>query len=251
SALRFFAALRRTKRGTGLRYSLPFPLGRGPGGRSERGAISGETKIMKVILTRDVPKVGKDGEIVSVADGYARNYLFPRQLAVVAKGAAMKQHENRIAREIAKGAQQLTSAQQNAEKLRDKTFQILAKASPKSTRLFGSITEADVAEAIQKEIGIEVDKRKISLIDPIKLTGVYELTVKLHPDVVVPFTVDVATPEQLEARERARIAAEEKATREAEAAVRAEQEAAAVQAAQEAAQGAEASAEPEEAAPET
>src|SRR5438874_11086484 len=101
---------------------------------------------MKVILTRDVPKVGKDGEIVTVADGYARNYLFPRQLAVVAKGTAMKRHENRLAREASRGAQLLTSAQQNAEKLRDQQFQIMAKASPKSTRLFGSITEADVAE---------------------------------------------------------------------------------------------------------
>jgi large subunit ribosomal protein L9 len=183
--------------------------------------------MMKIILTRDVPKVGKDGEIVSVANGYARNYLFPRQLAVVAKGAAMKQHENRMAREIAKGAQQLTNAQQNAERLRDKTFQIMAKASPKSTRLFGSITEADVAEAIQKEIGIAVDKRKISLIDPIKLTGVYDLTAKLHADVIVPFTIDVATPEQLEARERARIAAEEKAAKEAAAAKAAEEAAAA------------------------
>ncbi len=190
---------------------------------------------MKVILTRDVPKLGRDGEIVTVADGYARNYLFPRQLAVVAKGAAMKQHQNRLAREVARSAEQLTTAQQNAEKINGRTFLIPAKASPRSTRLFGSVTEADVAEAIQREIGIEVDKRKISLIDPIKQTGLYELTVKLHPDVVVPFTVDVATPEQLEARERARIAAEEKATREAEAAVRAEQEAAAVQAAQEAA----------------
>ena len=59
---------------------------------------------MKVILTRDVPKVGTDGEIVAVADGYARNYLFPRQLAVVAKGSAMKQHEARISREIARTA---------------------------------------------------------------------------------------------------------------------------------------------------
>ncbi len=173
---------------------------------------------MKVILTRDVPKVGKDGEIVSVADGYARNYLFPRQLAVVAKGAAMKQHENRLAREASRGAQQLASAQQNAEKLRGQTFQILAKASPRSTRLFGSVTEADVAEIIQQTIGVDVDKRKISLIDPIKLTGVYELTAKLHNEVIVPFTVDVVTPEQLEAREKARIAAEEKAAREAAAA---------------------------------
>ncbi|HLV81415.1 MAG TPA: 50S ribosomal protein L9 [Chthonomonadaceae bacterium] len=170
---------------------------------------------MKVILTRDVPKLGKDGEIVTVAGGYARNYLFPRQLAVVAKGAAMKQHQNRLARETTRGAEQLTAAQQNAEKLRDRQFQILVKAAAGSNRLFGSVTEADVAEVIGKATGVEVDKRKISLIDPIKLTGVYELSVKLHSDVVVSFSVDVVTPEQLEARERERIAAEERAAREA------------------------------------
>ena len=122
---------------------------------------------MKVILTRDVPKVGRDGEIVTVADGYARNYLFPRQLALVAKGDVMKQHVNRIAREEAKVAALLSTAQENGEKLRDQKFQIMGKASPKSTRLFGSVTEADVADAIHKTLGIEVDKRRISLIDPI------------------------------------------------------------------------------------
>jgi large subunit ribosomal protein L9 len=177
---------------------------------------------MKVILTRDVPKVGKDGEIVAVADGYARNYLFPRQLAVVANRNAMKQHEARIAREIAQTANLLATAQQNAEKLRDKQFQITAKASARSTRLFGSVTEADVAEVIQRETGVDVDKRKISRIDPIKLAGLYELTVKLHPEVVVPFAVEVVTPEILEERERIRLAAEEKARKEAEAAAAAD-----------------------------
>jgi large subunit ribosomal protein L9 len=177
---------------------------------------------MKVILTRDVPKVGKDGEIVMVADGYARNYLFPRQLAVLARGAALKEHANRIAREIAKTSQLLTIAQRNAEAITGKQFQILAKASPKSTRLFGAVTEADVVVAIQAAAGVTVDKRKISLIDPIKLTGIYELTARLHPDVVAPFSIEVVTPEQLEARERARIAAEEKAAREAAAAAAAE-----------------------------
>ncbi len=170
---------------------------------------------MKVILTRDVPKVGKDGEVVAVADGYARNYLFPRQLAIVAKGAAMKQHEDRLQRELNKGATLLTNAQQEGEKLTGKQFQILAKASPKSTRLFGAVTEADVAEVIKEVIGVTVDKRKISLIDPIKVTGIYELTAKLHADVTVPFTVEVVTAEQLEARERARALAEEKAAKEA------------------------------------
>lgn len=170
---------------------------------------------MKVILTRDVPKVGKDGEIIAVADGYARNYLFPRQLAVVAKGAALKQHENRIAREVAKTAALLSSAQAAAEKLNGQSFQIMARSNPKSHRLFGAITEADVAERIQKELGVEVDKRRISLIDPIKVTGTYELTARLHPEVTSTFTIEVVTPEILEAREKARIAAEHAAEREA------------------------------------
>ncbi len=178
---------------------------------------------MKVILTRDVPKVGKDGEIVVVADGYARNYLFPRQLALVAKGAAMKQHENRISREVERTSRLLTEAQANSEKITGRSFQVIAKASPKSTRLFGSVTEADAAAIIQKETGIEVDKRKISLIDPIKVTGVYELTVRLHPEVTASFTLEVATAEQLEMREKTRVAAEEKAAKETAAAAAAAQ----------------------------
>jgi len=170
---------------------------------------------MKVILTRDVPKVGQDGEIVVVADGYARNYLFPRQLAVVAKGAAVKQHEARLAREEAKVSDLLVSAQASGEKITGKEFQIVAKANAKSTRLFGAITEADVAEAIHKETGVEVDKRRISLVDPIKITGNYSLTIRIHPEVTVPFTVDVVTPETLEAREKVRLVAEEKAAKEA------------------------------------
>ncbi len=171
---------------------------------------------MKVILTRDVPNVGKDGEVVMVADGYARNYLFPRQLAVVAKGAAMKTHEARISREAAKGAAMLAAAKQSAERLRDRQFQIVGRASAKSTRLFGSVTEADVSAKIQNETGVIVDKRRISLIDPIKVTGTFELTARLHPEVIVPFSIEVVTPEQLEAREKLRVAAEEKASKEAE-----------------------------------
>lgn len=190
---------------------------------------------MKVILTRDVPKVGRDGEIVTVADGYARNYLFPRSLALVAKGAVIKQHANRVAREDAKVAALLTTAQENGEKLRDQKFQLMGKASPKSTRLFGAITEADVADMIHKTLGIEVDKRRISLIDPVKTTGHYELTARLHPEVVIPFSIDVVTQEQLDAAERARSIAEEKAKRETarlEAEAAAAAEAAAVRAAE-------------------
>ncbi|MBC7529226.1 MAG: 50S ribosomal protein L9, partial [Chthonomonadaceae bacterium] len=123
--------------------------------------------------------------------------------------------EARLAREEAKVSDLLVSAQASGEKITGKEFQIVAKANAKSTRLFGAITEADVAEAIHKETGVEVDKRRISLVDPIKITGNYSLTIRIHPEVTVPFTVDVVTPETLEAREKVRLVAEEKAAKEA------------------------------------
>lgn len=168
---------------------------------------------MKIVLTRDVPRLGRDGDIVTVADGYARNYLFPRQLAIVAKASALKQQASRIEREKQKVADQLSAAQANAERLQGKQFQVIGKAAAHSTRLYGSVTEADIAEAIKTATGVEVDKRRISHIDPIKVTGLYSLTVRLHPDVVVPFTVDVVTQEQLDARaaEAAKAAAAEAA----------------------------------------
>lgn len=181
---------------------------------------------MKVILTRDVPRVGKDGEIVTVADGYARNYLFPRQLAVSARGSALKEYAGRLARETERGALLLSAAQQNAEKINGHSFQIVAKANVRSNRLFGSITEADVAEVIQKDTGVIVDKRKISLIDPIRHVGEFDLTARLHTDVTASFKFEVVTAEMLEVREKARLAAEEKAAKEAAAAAAAEEAAA-------------------------
>lgn len=170
---------------------------------------------MKVIMTRDVPKVGKDGEMVVVADGYARNYLFPRQLAVVADRAAVKNHQARIQRETDKSASLLSTAQEQGEKLNGKEFQILARAAARSTRLFGAVTEADVAETIKEALGYDVDKRRVSLINPIKVTGTYELTARLHNDVIVPFKIEVVTQEILDERARAAAAAEARAAKEA------------------------------------
>ncbi|GDX39755.1 50S ribosomal protein L9 [Armatimonadota bacterium] len=182
---------------------------------------------MKIVLTRDVPQLGRDGDIVTVADGYARNYLFPRHLAVVAKASALKQQVERVAREKQKVAEQLSAAQANATSIQDKQFQVIGKAAVHSTRLYGSVTEADIAEVIKTTTGIEVDKRRISHIDPIKVTGLFSLTLRLHPDVVVPFTVEVVTQEQLEVRAReAAKAAEDVAAKEAAAAVALEAQAA-------------------------
>ena len=156
---------------------------------------------MKVILQRDIPKVGKHGEVVNVADGYARNYLFPRQLAVSASGGALKAHQARMDRDKEKTAKQLGDAQSHAERLQDLTLTIIGKVGT-GTKLYGSITAQDVADAIEREKGVTVDKRRVGLVDPIKTLGTYNVPVRLHSDVSVPVTVEVVTEEQLELRKR-------------------------------------------------
>lgn len=162
---------------------------------------------MKVILQRDVPKLGKGGEIVTVADGYARNYLFPRSIAVTAKGGALRDHTARLDREKSRTANQLQSAQADAVKLQSLRLYVVGKANPGSTKLYGSITAQDVADQITKETGIAVDKRRIGLVDPIKQLGDYRVPVRLHNDVTVSVPVVVVTEEGLEKRRAADIAA--------------------------------------------
>ncbi len=145
---------------------------------------------MKVILHQDVEKVGKDGEVVNVSDGYARNYLFPRKLAVEAIGGALKNIQMRQALEERRSEKLLTQANQSAQALEGKSVTIEAKAGSEN-RLYGSVTSQDIADAITKSLGVSVDKRKIQLIDPIKAMGTYTVPIKLHRDVQVPVTVEV------------------------------------------------------------
>ena len=161
---------------------------------------------MKVILQRDIPKVGKHGDVVNVADGYARNYLLPRQLAVSASGGALKAHQSRMELEKGRSAKQLGDAQSQAEKLQGLSLTIIGKVGA-GTKLYGSITAQDVADEIQREKGVSVDKRRIGLVDPIKTLGTYSVPVRLHSDVSVPVTLDVVTEEQLELRKRQAVAA--------------------------------------------
>src|SRR5215471_793876 len=112
---------------------------------------------MKVILQRDVPKLGKDGEIVNVADGYARNYLFPRQFAVAATGGALKSYEARKDREKEREAHKKDSATADAQKLEGLSLTIIGKVGS-GTKLYGSITAQDVADAIKQEKGVTIDK---------------------------------------------------------------------------------------------
>ncbi|HVK01906.1 MAG TPA: 50S ribosomal protein L9 [Armatimonadaceae bacterium] len=145
---------------------------------------------MKVIMQKDVDKVGKEGEVVSVADGYARNYLFPRALAVEATGGALKNVQMRQAQEEKRAESLKADADTAAAALEGKTIKIEARAGD-GDRLYGSITTGDIAEAIKKSLSVAVDKRKIQLNDPIKAMGTHTVPVKLHRDVTVPVTVEV------------------------------------------------------------
>jgi large subunit ribosomal protein L9 len=145
---------------------------------------------MKVILMQDIADQGKQGEIVNVSDGYARNYLFPRKLAVEAAGGALKNLQIKHALEDRRTEKMLQSAEKAAEQLRDKTVTLTVRAG-ENDRLYGRITAADIAEAAQKSLGVTLDKRKVGLLDPIKALGEYEVPIKLHRDVTVPLKVAV------------------------------------------------------------
>jgi large subunit ribosomal protein L9 len=144
---------------------------------------------MKVVLKDDVKNVGKMGQIVNVADGYARNYLVPRGLALEANTKNIKaiEHEKRIINEKAKKFK--ISAQDLSDKLSTLTLLIKAKAGEEG-KLFGSVTTMDIAELLKNE-GIEIDKKKIFLDEPIKRLGTYSVNIKLHPEVSIDITLQV------------------------------------------------------------
>lgn len=144
---------------------------------------------MKVILTKDVKGLGKKGEMVNAADGYARNFLFPRGLAAEANAQAMTELKNREQAAEHKIAVDTQNAKDAAAKIKGKTVKISAKAG-QNGKLFGSVTAKEVAESVKKEFGIEVDKRKITM-DDIKAFGTYEAEIKLYQGISAKFFVQV------------------------------------------------------------
>jgi large subunit ribosomal protein L9 len=144
---------------------------------------------MKIILKEDIKKLGKMGQIVDVADGYARNYLVPKGLAVEAstKNIRSLEHEKKIIQE--KARKHKDSAQDLASRISAMTLTIKAK-SGEEEKLFGSVTTMDIAEALLTQ-GVEIEKKKIVLEEPIKRLGSYSVQIKLHPDVSVPLTIEV------------------------------------------------------------
>lgn len=145
---------------------------------------------MKVILKKDVKDIGKAGALVDVSDGYARNFLFPRQLAAEATPGAMKEYEERKAADARKEARLLAEAQSAAKEL--ETAKVVVKGKPGADgRLYGTITTKEIAEAINKQTPHKVDKRKIDLDEPIKTLGTFQFHVKLHPQVTANMKVTV------------------------------------------------------------
>lgn len=149
---------------------------------------------MKVILNQTVPKVGKQGHVVTVADGFARNYLFPRGLAVLADKKQIEALDKRNARLDAKTAGEKTAAEALKEKLHGQTVRIEGKVGQDSTKLFGAVTSQDVADAIKAQLKQTVDKKQIALIEPIKRLGLHKVEVDLHRAVDAIVTVEVYDP---------------------------------------------------------
>ena len=146
---------------------------------------------MKIILRADVPTVGKKGDILDVADGYARNYLVPHGLAMKAsKGAYDQAASMRRSRDV-KDARERSAAEDVARQLVPQVITLSARAGGEG-KLFGSLTAADVVEAVQAQTGIELDRRKVTLEEPIREVGTHRVNVKLHTDVEFPVTVEVA-----------------------------------------------------------
>ena len=145
---------------------------------------------MVVILLKDVKGTGKAGEVVKVSDGYARNRLIPKGLAKDATEGNIRNLEKQ--KEIAdeKRAEQKAAAQKQAEKIKEITLTIRSKGG-ESGKLFGSITSKDIADALQEQENIKVDKKKIVLDSPIKQTGSSEVTVKLFPEVTAVLKINV------------------------------------------------------------
>jgi large subunit ribosomal protein L9 len=144
---------------------------------------------MKVILRSDQKGLGKRGDIVEVSEGHARNFLLPKGIAFTATDGAVSQAQSmRRARDL-RDAQDRESAQAVASKLVSTTITIAVKAGNEG-RLFGSVTAADVAEAVQAQAHITLDRRKL-VVEHIKTTGTYQVPAKLHHDVEFPITLEV------------------------------------------------------------
>ena len=145
---------------------------------------------MKVVLLKDVRNMGKRDDILTVSDGYARNFLFPQKLAAEATPGTLKEIERKRAAQGAREAEMKAEAQAKAELLKNKTIVLQVKCGEKG-RLYGSVTAAEVAEALEKQHGIKADKRKIDIGDPIREIGLREISVWLYTGITTKMRLDI------------------------------------------------------------
>jgi large subunit ribosomal protein L9 len=149
---------------------------------------------MKVILNQTVPKVGKQGTVVNVAGGFARNYLFPRGLAIVADKRQIQALEKRNQRIEERTAGERTAAEGVKGQLDGKTVKLEGKVAKDSTKLFGAITAQDIVDAIKEQLGVALDRKQVALIEPIKRLGKHPIELDLHRSVSADITVHVFDP---------------------------------------------------------
>lgn len=145
---------------------------------------------MKVILLQDVKGKGKKGQMLEISDGYARNFLLPRKLAVEATADAINTKNMNDKAAMEKAAKERAEAMEISKKLRDMVLVVTAKGGG-AGRLFGSVTNQEIADALKLQSGIVLDKRKISISDPIKNVGTYTVQCKLGYEITAPLTVKI------------------------------------------------------------
>lgn len=144
---------------------------------------------MKVILKQDVKSLGKKGELVNASDGYARNFLIPKGLAMEANATAMNDFNNKESAKKYHKAEEIKVAKADAEKLEGKTFRLTAKAGANG-KLFGSVTSKDISAKIKQDLSLDIDKRKIA-VDDIKQFGTYEAEIKVYQGISAKIYVQV------------------------------------------------------------
>ncbi|GMU78153.1 MAG: 50S ribosomal protein L9 [Acidimicrobiia bacterium] len=145
---------------------------------------------MKVVLRDDVENLGRKGDVVEVADGYARNFLVPRGLAIKASRGSVAQAEAMRRNRAIREERERDSAQAQAAQIAGTRLEIAARAG-EGGKLFGSVTASDVADALREQTGVEVDRRKVGLDEPVKEVGEVDVVVRLHTDVDATLTVVV------------------------------------------------------------
>jgi large subunit ribosomal protein L9 len=145
---------------------------------------------MKVILLQDVKSVGKKGDLINASEGYAKNFLLPKKLAVEATKANLNDYELKQKSEEKRKQDELQNAQQIADAFKDRVVTIKVKTGGNG-KLFGSVTNKEVADAIVEQTKLDIDKKKVSIGDPIKMIGERTATIKLHPKVTAEVLIKI------------------------------------------------------------